>query len=642
MSTEDDSNKKQTFEGSLDSMEQKLYSNAVLENDKTSLSKPNNFAPEDWQEFNLPKVKFEKPQPVHNPHKTTFLNWLLGGSVVFFLVSLSVAGYIFVGGRNIISEKNVVFQIDTPVSVSGGDNTLIQVTIENRNETTLLDNDFLIEYPEGVRNPEDLSKDTRRYRETLEDIPPGGKITKKINLVFFGESGDVKKIDFSLRYKVAGSNAILTKNDFKTISLSTSPVSVSISSPEEVGSGSEASFVVDVEANSTVETKNILLTADYPFGFNFVSSEPKSTSGNNVWDLGDLKPGSKRQIVIKGEFDGGSGEERVMRFLIGSKDPKNPKKIGVPFLSKSQSILVTAPSIGLSLLIEGQDLPEYITSPGNGVGATIQLFNGLPSKLVNVDISARLSGNIFDKNSVNAGGGFFKSADNEITWNQRTDSKLAFIDPGDNRTLTFNFFIPKSVRSVVNPSMEILVSVVGEYSNDSTGIEKVKVSSTKIVKLASDLNLGVKVFHSVGPFTNSGPVPPKVDQETTYTVVLSLSAGANGVSGGRVTTSLPIYSEWIDRFEPSDAQIMFNPLGGGLVWEAGDIGSNGKKEVAFQVAFRPSANQAGDTPSLLNGISATGKDPFSGLILSASSFNLSDISLIDDPLYSGRGGPIAK
>jgi hypothetical protein len=485
MPIEDSENQKNITKGGLDSVEQKLYSNSEITEEKTTLSRPTNFAPESWQRFDLPKVKPVENMNLHQgvSHKSTFLNWLLGGSVAFFLISLAVAGYIFFGGRNVISGKNVVFQIEAPISVSGGESFSIDVTIENKNETTLFDNDFLIEYPEGVRDPRDLSKDTRRYRETLEDLKPGEKITKKIDLVFFGEAGSLKNINFSLQYRVSGSNATFSKKETKSISLSNSPVSVSISSPSEVGIGGEVSFVVDIGANASVDTKDLAMIVDYPFGFNLVNVEPRASLSNNVWNLGDLKPGSQRQITIRGDFDSGTGEERLIRFLIGTKDPKDPKKIAVPFLSKTQSILVTAPSVGLNLTIDGMDLEEYVANPGGSIGANISISNGLSGRLANVSVTAKISGNLFDKTTLSSGTGFFKSENNEIIWNQRSDSKLAFIDPENSTSLGFGFSIPQSVKSIKNPSMEILVSVVGEYSSDTTGIEKVKVSTTKKILL---------------------------------------------------------------------------------------------------------------------------------------------------------------
>jgi hypothetical protein len=105
---------------------------------------------------------------------------------------------------------------------------------------------------------------------------------------------------------------------------------------------------------------------------------------------------------------------------------------------------------------------------------------------------------------------------------------------------------------------------------------------------------------------------------------------------------LPIYVEWLDKVEPEGSPVMFNPLGGGLVWEVGDISPNYRKEVAFQIAFKPSANQVKQSPNLLNGVSAVGKDPFSGANLSVSESNPHSILLFDDPMYSGRGGPVEK
>jgi hypothetical protein len=105
---------------------------------------------------------------------------------------------------------------------------------------------------------------------------------------------------------------------------------------------------------------------------------------------------------------------------------------------------------------------------------------------------------------------------------------------------------------------------------------------------------------------------------------------------------LPIYVDWLNKVDPDGEKIMFNTLGGGVVWEVGDLAGGQTKESAFQIAFKPSANQVNNIISLLNGVSATGKDAFSGLVLTSSVYQSQDISMPQDPLYVGRGGPVSK
>ncbi len=188
--------------------------------------------------------------------------------------------------------------------------------------------------------------------------------------------------------------------------------------------------------------------------------------------------------------------------------------------------------------------------------------------------------------------------------------------------------------------MTVEVRVSGDRM-DSGGSGKVTTSVTKTIKIISEMALTAKLLHSSSPFSDVGPVPPIPEQETTYTVVLSVTNSTNDLSGVQVVTSLPIYTKWLGKISPEKSDLKYNELGGGLVWNAGEIKRGTTKEVYFQVSFTPSIVQAGATPDLLNDISASGYDGFAGVNITAPNADKkTDISLRGDLIFKGNGGPV--
>jgi hypothetical protein len=109
----------------------------------------------------------------------------------------------------------------------------------------------------------------------------------------------------------------------------------------------------------------------------------------------------------------------------------------------------------------------------------------------------------------------------------------------------------------------------------------------------------------------------------------------------KVLTSLPIYVHWLDKISPVSEDLKYNPVGGEVVWNVGDINSGGgSRSVSFQVSFTPSLSQVGSSPKLLDDVTASGYDRFSSVMLTASKNSGLDIGLYDDPVYAGRGGPV--
>ena len=75
---------------------------------------------------------------------------------------------------------------------------------------------------------------------------------------------------------------------------------------------------------------------------------------------------------------------------------------------------------------------------------------------------------------------------------------------------------------LVDPSMNIEVSILGKESIAGYETTDLKNFDSGIVRIISDVGFIPKVLYYSGAYVNTGPVPPKVEQETTYTVVWSI------------------------------------------------------------------------------------------------------------------------
>jgi len=92
-----------------------------------------------------------------------------------------------------------------------------------------------------------------------------------------------------------------------------------------------------------------------------------------------------------------------------------------------------------------------------------------------------------------------------------------------------------------------------------------------------------------------------VEKETTYTVTWTLGNSWNDVRDVVATATLPPYVKWENVISPTDQNITYNPSGGTITWNVGDMkaGEKGRK-VSFQVSFIPSIGQEGGTAIIVN------------------------------------------
>jgi len=137
------------------------------------------------------------------------------------------------------------------------------------------------------------------------------------------------------------------------------------------------------------------------------------------------------------------------------------------------------------------------------------------------------------------------------------------------------------------------------------------------------LSLSSKINYSLGPFSNSGPIPPKADLMTTYTVTWSLSNSSNDVSEVEVSARLPSYVGWLANFTPSNENLSYNSTNGVVTWDVGHL-DNGtgfgapSREISFQISLLPSLSQVGIRPTLVGETELRGIDDFTGANLDST------------------------
>src|SRR5690606_36507934 len=93
------------------------------------------------------------------------------------------------------------------------------------------------------------------------------------------------------------------------------------------------------------------------------------------------------------------------------------------------------------------------------------------------------------------------------------------------------------------------------------------------VPISTDAQFVTEVLHYSSPITNTGPMPPQVGQETTYTIRWNISNSTNVLNNATVRTVLPTGIVWKDVVVPqSERSLMqYNTVTREIVWNAGTI-----------------------------------------------------------------------
>ncbi len=573
----------------------------------------------EWGDQSVEQIVSQKDQK-----RKKFLSKVLIVSVVFFVISLGVALFSILGGFSSVSTSNIDISVIGPASIESGGELSLQIMVTNNNATDLELADLNIDFPKGTRSF-DTSQELDSTHESLNTIKAGASVRKEIKAIMYGEEGSTNEIDIGLQYRIAGSNAIFFKDRKYEVNISSSPVNLVVSPIEEVISGQEVELSVNLMSNSENPINDLLLVADYPFGFEFESADPKPTYDNNVWKISNIDPKEGKTIKIKGIITGQSEEERVFNFSAGTSSDQNDRDVEAVFATVSKSIFIKKPFMGLDLAINGKNTQEYVTNGDGDIRVDVTWVNGSPDRILDAEIKIKLSGDVFDKSKVSVDKGFFNSSNNTIVWNSNTNGELSEILPGDSGRFSFSLRpVDISKRGfLTNPEISIVADVQGNRVGEEKITEKITSSIERKIKISSDLSIVPLSTYYTGPFVNSGPMPPKAEQETTYTVTWTITNTSNDLSDVVARSTLPPYVTWKGVVSPRTENISYNPIGGTLVWNVGDVKSGvgiktEPKTISFQVSLLPSLTQVGLSPNLTNSVSVTATDRFTGATLSDS------------------------
>ncbi len=173
------------------------------------------------------------------------------------------------------------------------------------------------------------------------------------------------------------------------------------------------------------------------------------------------------------------------------------------------------------------------------------------------------------------------------------------------------------------------------------GSNKIIASNSLFFKLNSKVILETMGYYIDSNIANSGPVPPQVGKETSYTIHWLITNISNDVSDARVVSSLPTGVKWTGKIYPDKEKITYNERTNQIIWEIGKIESatgilKPKREVAFQVSIIPETNQLGKPITLVNSSTLTAKDLYTSENLK-SEIKEKNTNLKEDTTISGGG-----
>ncbi len=581
-----------------------------------------------WGEKELADKKFVRHTNVSG-YKKLFIV-----SLIFFVGALGVALFSVYKGAVTLSSKNVEVAILGNSFVAGGEALPVQVDITNKNSTDLIEAELTLSYPKGSTDV--AGGDLERVKKPLGTIASGKTKTEGFSVILYGEQGTSRTVTATLEYKLPGSNGTFVKEKTFSVMINSSPVSLTIDAPASATSNQP--FIINIRTVFTGDTllDNAIVRVEYPNGYVFSSAIPAPSSGTNTWDLGDLVKGTERTISIKGKLIGEQQDEKSFRIYVGSRTSETDPRIAVSYNSALQSIIIAEPFISGQILINNDSSDIVALSNSAVVNGSIDWRNNAPIGIINPEFILSVSGENVDTDSMAVSGGYYDKLDKTITWNNETSPGLIRLEPGASGKLSFKFNT-KVAKAGTAGDITLVLSIKGTYPDRDFFQDSISGVDQKVIRFASKLQFAAQALYSIGPIRNTGPFPPRADQDTTYTIQWSMRPVENPLSNAVATATLPFGVVWTGVVSPQSEIVTYAPETRVITWNIGSMpkatSTPAVRTVSFQVRVRPNKSQIDSRLVLLNETKVEATDTVANTPISTVRTELTN-ELSTDPIYS--------
>jgi len=540
---------------------------------------------------------------------------------IFLTLLLGIFGY-WQWQRHIFSEEVVRLEIFGPREVEAGEEFEYLVKFKNKGVVRLEEVRLIFEYPRQAIVPDGKPL----WQEIiLEDINPGQEKTIPFRARLLGREGEKLVARAALSYRPKNLQARFESVTTFTTIIESVPLTFEFEMPPRIAPGRNFTFRINYFSHlDDYPLTNLRIQIEYPPNFKFISSVPRAL-GRNEWPIPVLNPFQGGRIEISGQLLGEDNQPKIFRARLGIL------REGEFILLREtrKAIEITRPAIHLRQKINRN--PDHVASAGEWLYYEIYFKNLDDRPLTNLSMVIRLEGEAFDFQTISSDLGQTRPELNSVVFDWGRVSKLQFLLPMEEGKVDFWVRLRDDFGPVTNPVLKSTISIDG-------------VEEEFVTKVNSRLEIVQRGYFQDEVFGNRGPIPPRVGETTTYTIVWQAKNYYSLVRNVKVKAILPPAVELTRKIFPEEEALKFtfDPETRKIVWLVGDLETRTDvfappRSLAFQIAFTPNEFLRGAITEIIGKAKITGEDSWTGQTLKATALNL-NTTLPDDETITEEMG----
>ncbi|OGE84676.1 MAG: hypothetical protein A3B23_00880 [Candidatus Colwellbacteria bacterium RIFCSPLOWO2_01_FULL_48_10] len=515
----------------------------------------------------------------------------------------------------------------------------IRFTVSNDSDSFLKNVVMSLHLPNGSV----LASGEDRRITSLEigEMRPGEIKEESFAVILLDSGSDTREFDASISYAAGSLTATFEKSQIVKVSAEPFPLSFEASSPENVFAGDDFETTVKYKNTGERALPQFRLKLDHPEVFRLSSSSPKADEDSS-WGVDSLFPDAEGEIKYAGSADlpDDSNFEVLLKVLLRVGE-REYAVLTVPI-----SVAISPAPISLKTYIAD---PKSAYGPSDRLNYILSYKNNTDIAFENVVLTAKLSGAMFDMQSLVVSNAAFSAASRTITWRPETTMALSSLQAHAAGTVGFSIKLKDSYPIKKLNDKNFTVKVDGRIESRTVPPD---IAADKTVGLSSIESkvAGHIVVDASGYFRdaaalilNNGPWPPKVETPTDFTIHWTLANFATDVSNIEVRAELSNRVVFTGVVKSNIAALPeMDGETGQIVWKIGRLFAttgviSEKPEAVFQVRATPSDFMAGNYMQLLGPTSVKAMDDFIGLELTAFAEQVTTRLQADATVKEGEG-----
>lgn len=542
--------------------------------------------------------------------------------IIGLLIALVLIGgvLVFVGRRSLLFDASAVeIKLSGPKVTKTGEVVTFTVQYTNPNWVGLAASELTITFPETFHLTDTTGWQVSRRQATRTLEPLAGRAHGQFiftgNFQSFDQTSAL--LSASLRYGPNGLSSQAEQRSEWGVELERSLVVVTINGPPSVVSGQGVEYVVEYQNDSEETLDGGVILLEYPEGFTPTSFNPQPKREEKIWGLPSLRSGMQGYISIKGVVIGRTGDSKRIVARLG-REQGNGEFFTLAEVNKVTQVL--APPLTLDFS-SGQE--NQIVKPGQVVRFELNFRNEGSFGLRDLVATINLNQDWFDISGLNAPKGSRYAAEiGQLVLKAAEVPSLRSLEPGQSGEVAFSVplrqdFAARGMREV---ALRVIASLDSPDLPHAVNTESLIARKEVTLKVQTEASATVNGYYYDDTYPNTGPIPPQIGAETTYTLYLSAGTTLNSLSEGKFTLNFPSLTRFLGVVNGDAASTTFNERTGEFVWRAGAItpGVSTTKTIALRIGVTPPPNTAGKEIEMVNRAEFSAKDNFTGVGLNVT------------------------